>query len=346
MTFPWPRGAATGIGSLPGTDIGEAQRMVLGELPDLPHLAELPARGPGADMIGRGAALLVELPVELYAARWRVASRPGHDLRVARDYLERDLDTVTEQASEFDGTFKIQVTGPWTLAAGLDLPIGGLVLRDPGAVRDLAASLAEGVRAHVAEVRARLPHATVVLQLDEPWLPSVLAGRVPTESGLGTLRSVAATEARDLLGSVITAAGGPVIVHCCAADAPLKLFRAAGAAAVAVDLSLVSNLDALGELLDDGTGLLAGVALSGPGAGPAGAAAGGGSAAGGAGGGSAAVAEAIRDVWRKLGFPLGGLADQVVAAPPCGLAGLAPARVQKVLTAYREAGRRLGDLID
>ena len=65
--WPWPAGAATGIGSLPGTDIAEAQRVVLGELPDLPHLPELPDRGPGADMIGRSAALLVDLPVELYA---------------------------------------------------------------------------------------------------------------------------------------------------------------------------------------------------------------------------------------------------------------------------------------
>jgi hypothetical protein len=82
-----PRGAATGVGSLPGTDIAEAQRIVLGELPDLPHLAELPARGRGRAWSGAAAALLVELPVELYAARWRVAARPGHDLRVARDFL-------------------------------------------------------------------------------------------------------------------------------------------------------------------------------------------------------------------------------------------------------------------
>src|SRR5262245_13483822 len=171
---------------MPGTDVGEAQRIVLGELPELPHLPELPARGPGADMIGRGAALLVELPVELYAARWRVAARPGHDLRVARDLLERDLDALTEQATEFAGTVKVQAAGPWTLAASLDLPIGGVVLRDPGAARDLASSLAEGLRAHVAELRARLPHATVLLQLDEPSLPAVLEGRVPTESGLRT----------------------------------------------------------------------------------------------------------------------------------------------------------------
>jgi hypothetical protein len=319
--FPWPRGAATGVGSLPGTDVVEAQRIVLGELPDLPHLPELPDRGPGADMIGRGAALLVELPVELYAARWRVAARPGHDLRIARDLLERDLDALTEQASEFAGTVKIQAAGPWTLAASLDLPIGGVVLRDPGAARDLASSLAEGLRAHVAEVRARLPQATVVLQLDEPSLPAVLAGQVPTESGLRTLRSVPGAVARDALVEVIAASGAPTVVHCCAAGVPLKMLREAGAAAVGLDLALLDDFDAVGELLDAGVGVFAGVA---PGA-------------------SAAIADAVRDVWRKLGFPAGRLADQVVVTPPCGLVGTRASGVAKLLSAYREAGRRLAD---
>jgi len=321
MTFLWPRGSATGVGSLPGVDIVEAQKTVLGELPDLPHLAELPARGPGADMIGRTAALLVELPVELYAARWRIASRPGHDLRVARDYLERDLDTLTELASEYDGVFKIQVTGPWTLAASLDLPIGGLVLRDPGAVRDLAASLAEGVRAHVAEVRARLPQATVVLQVDEPSLPSVLAGRVPTESGLGTLRPVVVSDARSLL-SLLTVADVFAVAHCCAPAAPLGLFQEAGFGAVGVDLSLVGgDLDNLGSLIDAGVGLFAGVA-------PA---------------SSTAIADAVKGGWGKLGFPATQLGDQVVVCPPCGLVSSPVARVPKILAAYREAGQRLGE---
>ena len=71
---PWPPGAATGVGSLPGTDVSEAMKTVLGELPDLPYLPELPARGPGADMIGRTAGLLVGLPVEVYAGRWRTTA--------------------------------------------------------------------------------------------------------------------------------------------------------------------------------------------------------------------------------------------------------------------------------
>jgi hypothetical protein len=60
----WRTGTATGIGSLPGEDPREAARLVLGELP-VPHLPELPARGPHADLAGRGAALLADLPVDL-----------------------------------------------------------------------------------------------------------------------------------------------------------------------------------------------------------------------------------------------------------------------------------------
>lgn len=55
--FPWPPASATGVGSLPGTDPVEALRLVFGELPDLPHLAELPAgAGRRADRAHRRAA--------------------------------------------------------------------------------------------------------------------------------------------------------------------------------------------------------------------------------------------------------------------------------------------------
>ena len=323
--FPWPVAAATGIGSLPGTDIAEAQRVVLGELPDLPHLPELPARGPGADLIGRGAGFLVELPVELYTGQWRVAARPGRDARRTADLLDRDLDQLTEQADGYAGVVKVQATGPWTLAASIDLPLRGRILRDPGAVRDLAASLAEGLRTHVADVRARLPHATVLLQLDEPSLPAVLAGHVPTESGFSAYRAVAASAAADALRDVITAAAAPVIVHCCAPDVPLQVVRDAGAAAVALDLSLVGKLDPLGEALDAGLGLFAGAAPTTGTRPPA----------------SADVAATVRDLWSKLSFPPRRLPEQVVVTPACGLAGATPDHARAVLTACRDAARRL-----
>ncbi|SCL59022.1 methionine synthase [Micromonospora chersina] len=329
-TWPWGVGTATGIGSLPGTDVAEAQRIVLGELPALPHLPELPARGPGADLIGRTGGLLVELPVELYAARWRIAPRPGRDLRRARDLMERDLDQLAEQAEEYAGPVKVQAAGPFTLAASLELPIGGRLLRDPGAVRDLAGSLGEGLRGHVAAVARRLPRATVLLQLDEPSLPAVLAGRVPTESGFGTHRAVGSEVARTLLHDVIEAAGVPTVVHCCAPDVPLDLIRTAGAVGVALDLDLVKDLDPLGEAIDAGLGLLAGAAPALPP--PAGRAP-----------TSAQVAERVRRVWDQLGFPRRRLAEQVVVTPACGLAGATPAYVRTVLAACRDAGRRLAE---
>src|SRR5262249_60024647 len=57
---------------------------------------------------------------------------------------------------------------PWTLAAMLQLTRSiEPALGDEGAVSDLIASLAEGVSAHVADVRKRIPGATILLQVDE-----------------------------------------------------------------------------------------------------------------------------------------------------------------------------------
>jgi methionine synthase II (cobalamin-independent) len=308
--------------------------MVLGELPALPHLPELPDRGPGADLIGRGAGLLTSLPVELYIGQWKLATRPGRDLRRTRDLMERVQVALTEAAEGYQGPLKLQAAGPWTLAANVDLPIGGRILRDHGAVADLVASLADGLRAHVADVARRLPGASLVLQLDEPSVPAVLAGRVRTESGLRTLRAVEASTVESALKDVIDAVGVPVIVHCCADEPPLRLFRDAGAAAVAVDLdrlgSTTAALDDLGELIDAGVALLAGVVPSTGTTRPA----------------SAAAADRVRDLWRRLSFPAERAADQVVVTPTCGLAGATPAYARAALAACVEAARRLDEYVE
>ena len=326
--FPWPAGSATGLGSLPGSDIAEAQRLIFGELPDLPHLAELPERGPGADIIGRSAGFLVDFPVQVYAGRWQVAPRPGKDLRRTHDLLERDLDQVSEQGDKFAGTFKVQAAGPWTLAASIDLQIGGRLLRDPGAVRDLTGSLAEGLRRHVADVQKRLPRATILLQLDEPSLPTVIAGRVPTESGLSVYPAVNGPEAATGLRTITEAAGAPVVLHCCAPDVPLQVVRDAGAAAVALDLSLLKDLDPMGEFLEAGFGLFAGAVPTQP-------------PSGGRGPSSAKIADRVRELWSRLGFPPRRLPEQVVVTPACGLAGAPEQYSRAVLKACRDAGRRL-----
>jgi methionine synthase II (cobalamin-independent) len=322
---PTPWGPASGVGSLPGTDPAEALRLVLGELPDLPHLPELPGRGAGADMIGRSAALLVDLAVELTPAGWRLVPRPGIDQRRAGEYLARDLDALHEQAEEYRGPLKLQAAGPWTLAASLERTRGEHAVVDAGARRDLAQSLTEGLAAHVAAVTARVPGAQIVVQLDEPSLPAVLQGALPTVSGFGRLPAVPAQTVEPELRAVVEALPVPVVVHCCAPRMPLTLFRAAGAAGLSFDLGLVQDLDAVGEAVDAGVHLLAGVVPGTDTSLPA----------------PKATASRVQAWWSELGFPAEQLPGAVTLTPSCGLAGASPAYARDAMTHVREAARYL-----
>ncbi|POM24628.1 Cobalamin-independent synthase, Catalytic domain [Actinomadura rubteroloni] len=332
-TFPWGPGTATGVGSYPGEDGAEALRVVLGELPELPHLPELPGRGVGADLIGRTAGLLVDLAVRVEPSGWRFGDRPGRDTRRSLDHLHRDLDVLEETAGAHDGPFKIQVCGPWTLAAAIELRTGDRALKDPGAVRDLTASLAEGVARHVADVRRRLPGATVLLQIDEPSLPAVLAGTVPTASGLSRLRPVEAPVAQEALRAVREQAGDVfTIAHCCARRVPYGLLRGAGFDALSIDLALIPERDddPVGEAIDAGVGLFLGAVPATDTALPP----------------LAATARPVRELWRRLGFAPARLAEQVVITPACGMAGASPRYVRTALKRCRDTARMLHEAAD
>lgn len=326
MNAPWPPGAATGLGSLPGTDPVEAVRLVLGEVGELPYLPQLPGRGFGADLIGQGCAMLVDLPVEWQPHGWTLASHAGRDLARARDHLMRDLDALTEQAQGVP-LIKIQVVGPMTLAANVELPNLHKALTDQGAFRELAGSLAEGVRLRLADLAGRLPGTRFVLQVDEPGLPQVLAGQVPTPSGYGTVRALDRPVAETALAGLLSvAAEGYRVVHCCGAEVPYELLAAAGASAVSVDASLIRDdqLDAIGSLVDGGTALWLGVVpgtdaqLS-----------------------LAGAREPIRQLWNKLGFAPQLLAERVVPTPSCGLAGASIPYVRRAISVLREVGAAL-----
>jgi hypothetical protein len=209
----------------------DAAHIVAAELPDFPHLAELPARGPGADMIGRTAALLIDIPVDTTPRGWRLSpERPGKDLRRARSMLSSDLDAMQEVLDGYTGLLKVQVAGPWTLAATLEQPHSlKPALADPGAVADLAVSLAEGTAAHVAEVTKRVPGATIVVQVDDAALLSALDGSVPTPSGLSLVRAVDEEIVRDRLRTVLTATPAYTVVHCCSDSVPFAVIAGSGA---------------------------------------------------------------------------------------------------------------------
>jgi methionine synthase II (cobalamin-independent) len=318
-------GPASGVGSLPGTEPAEALRLVTGELPEFPYVPELPARGPGADLIGRSAALLVDLAVDLTPAGWRLVSRPGLDLQRARELLQRDLDAVHEVAEGYAGPLKVQAAGPWTLAAGLERTRGERAIVDSGARRDLAQSLAEGLSAHVAAVAARVPGARVVVQLDEPSVPAVLQGSLPTASNFGTLPPLEASLVEQELAAVVATLPAPVVVHCCAPRAPLELFRAAGAAGLSFDLGLVQDLDAVGAAVEAGAHLLPGVVPGTDIALPT----------------AKATASRVQAWWRELGFPADQLADAVTLTPACGLAGASARYAREAMAYVREAARYL-----
>lgn len=303
---------ASGIGSWPGVSAREATRAVADVVgaadQGLPYLPETPGRGPGADLIGRSAGLLVEMPVDLQPSGWRLADAPGRDVRRAGGFLREDLDELAEAYDGWAGPLKVQVCGPWTLAASIALPRGERAVHDPGAARDLTASLAEGLRTHLADVARLVPGASLLVQIDEPALPAVLAGTLPTVSGFSRLRAVEAGLAQAGLTEVLSVVpdGIETVVHCCAPDVPIDLIRSAGAAAVAVDVSLVtpSGWDEIATSAEAGLALWAGVVPT--------------------DGGDVrpdATLAPLFAAWDRLGLPYDHLATTVLT-PACGLAGL------------------------
>jgi methionine synthase II (cobalamin-independent) len=327
------RTVASGVGSMPGEDFDEAVRVVLGELPDLPHLPELPGRGVIAAMAGRTLAIIAELGFDLQPAGWRLTDAPGVDHRRARSLLAQDLDVLEEQAGDSlaGRELKVQVAGPWTLAATVERPRGDRLLADAGARRELAQALAEGVAVHVADIRRRVPGAEVVVQVDEPALPAVLAAKVPTASGFGRHRSVDAPRASEALGWVFAAiesAGATPVAHCCAADVPIGLLRGAGARGVSVDLDVLgaAAYDDLGAALDEGERVFLGVVpATDPDREPT----------------ERQIVERVLRLLDMLGLDPDEIAGQLVLTPACGLAGATPSYAREALALVRASASRL-----
>ena len=319
---------ASGIGSWPGTSVREALAVVRDTLADdgLPYLPELPARGPGADMVGRSAGLLVDLAVDLQPMGWRFVDRPGRDASRTASLWREDLDELAEAFDGYTGELKLQVAGPWTLSSSVWLHRAERAVVDEGATRDLVASLAEGVRVHLDEVQRLVPGADLVLQLDEPSLPAVLAGRLPTASGYGRLRAVDPQVAAAGLRDVLAAAGERrTAIHCCAPDLNWPLLRGTGARALAVDTTLLGprGWESVAATVESGVALWAGVLPT-----------------DGAATSVSSTVGALVDRWREVGLPVADLTD-VTVTPTCGLAGLTPDQARSVQQMAADTARAL-----
>lgn len=303
---------------MPGEDYAETVRIVLGETPDLFAMPELPDRGVHAAMIGRGAGMLAELGADLQPSGWRLTGGgSGSDQRRARSLLAQDLDTVEELLDGFTGVVKVQIVGPWTLAASIERPRGDVMLADHGGRRELAQSLVEGSREHLAGLVRRVPHVRWVLQLDEPLLPAVLAAQIPTASGWGRHRAIGVPEVDATLRQFVDSAhdlGARAVLHSCAPNVPVALIGGIGFDALSFDLALATPDDVWAEAFDGGLDLWPGVV-----------------AATDADGSDTVLVERIQRFFDRLGFPPETYASRLTVTPTCGLVGASPAWARRAL---------------
>ena len=305
---------ATGVGSLPGTEYAEAAAYVLGEL-DLPFVPELPARGPASTMTGRGVAVIGDLAFDLQPAGWRLTGTRGVDQRRARTMLAHDLDLFEEAGQGFAGAIKTQLIGPWTLAATVERPRGDLALADFGMRRELAQALAEGTRLHLADLKRRVPQGEWVVQLDEPVLPAVLAGSIPTASGFHRHRRVDRPEVSEHLSwlvDAIRAEGATPWLHSCAPETPLDLVRGSGVAGLVVDTAVLGpeQLDQVGAALEAGETVALGIVPSLESATRR---------------SDAQLTDRVLRLLDMLGLDPEEVSDRLVITTGCGLAGATPA---------------------
>lgn len=326
---------ATGVGSWPGTAARLAAQVVVGELAGaLAHLVELPARGVGADLLGRAGALLIDVAIDTVPRGYRITARPGAVTRRAVSLLDEDMDAL-EEAWETAGlrggghAVKVQAPGPITLAAGLELANGHRAITDAGAVRDLTASLAEGVATHRAALSRRLD-TPVVVQLDEPSLPAALGGRL---SGVTALSPVAALDeavAETLLDTCAAALGDDVLLHSCAPELPWELLVRSGIGAMSVDAATLTaaDLDGIAGFVESGRTVLLGVvAGTAPQRPPS----------------VEQVATALVAVTDRLGFARSALRDRIGVTPACGLASATPQWARTAIELARQAAETFAE---
>ena len=189
-----------GLGELPGASIIAAADIVAGETGDLRQLPILPARG--VDVVGLTTGILPGINVDAGSRSWVLSARPQLRTRRMWDRVEADLDQCEQAWGTRIDAVKIQVAGPWTLSASIELSNGHRALTDAGALRDLTESLIAGIQEYSADVRARFD-TEVYVQLDEPLLAQVRDGSLPGTSQFDEIPSINDVDLGERLAGVI-----------------------------------------------------------------------------------------------------------------------------------------------
>ena len=97
---------------------------------------------------------------------------------------------MEEHAQDFAGLFTCSVVGPISWCASVEAASGEKLIRDRGAVSEVAHVLTEGLRGHVASIARIFPRAELAVVLEEPHAVAACSGAIPTASGLNTYVNV------------------------------------------------------------------------------------------------------------------------------------------------------------
>ncbi len=263
-------------------------------------------------MIGRAAALLVDMPMDYAASGYRLSTRQSGMSRHSRDFLNADLDSFEEAweraglAGE-DRFVKVQACGPFTFAASVELAGGHKILHDRGAWTDVVESLAEGLRVHAEQVHNRTG-AQVIVQVDEPMISRVIEGSVQPLTRFNVINPIPVQVLAEHFDEFITVVDRPVIMHDCSSGVPWDLLARTRFAGVSVDLAQIrtSDLDGIGQLLDEGRDVILGAV---PGIEPTSIPA------------AEQVAAWCAELTDRIGLSRRVLAEHVMISPSCGLSG-------------------------
>ncbi len=315
---------------MPGEDFAESLRLVLGELPDLPHLPELPARGAVADMTGR--TLGGDRRSRLRPAARRLAAHRRPRGRPPAGAVAAGAGPRHVRGADPG------LRGPAQGAAHRPVDAGRARSRSRAATRcsPTSAPVASWPRrsrresrTHLADVRRRVPGASLLLQVDEPALPGVMAGQVrrPPASA-GTARSPRRSRPRRSSGCSRRPATSP---WSRTAAPPSRRSRCSGAPAPGECRSTwrCSRPGRTTTWPPRSTRARGSCSASSPRPAsrhrP-----------------TKAAVERVQRLLDMLGFDPAEVADQLVLTPACGMAGASASYARSALRTVREAAAELG----
>lgn len=322
--------AVTGVGAWPDTSSREAAEVVRNLCTEFAHLPELPDRGPGGDMIGRTMALVSraasDFSVQTVPSGWQLTTGRVRDLVRADGYWSEDLDVCEEVFADFSGDYKVQLVGPWTLAASVENRNGEMLLRDPGAVIELTQALTLAWSTLLADIRKRLPLANLVIQIDEPLIRDVIRGSIKTQSKWSAYKPVDSVIAENALRQVREIHDGPSVLHCCTDEVPFELIKNAGFTGPSFDVALVGNsaTDSLGEQIDAGGTIFLGIDPESVGAG----------------------VDLVTRVGKRIGYNPQEWNSHIILTPPCDLIDMSMSQARakiEILNAVSKALREVSE---